>query len=92
MQLLSGFVYPLPILTIHDEDETLRPRVVVSPQRPNLVLTSDIPDVELDILIRYSLDVEPNYTRSEGSLQRVRVRRGHIPVGMVVTDWFNLSL
>lgn len=30
----------------------------MSPQRSNLVLAADIPDVELDILIRDRLDVE----------------------------------
>ena len=69
MQLLSGFVYPLPILAVHDEHETLRPRVVVSPQRPDLILAADIPDVELHILVCYSLDIEPNYGISEVASQ-----------------------
>lgn len=29
------------------------------PQRPNLVLTADVPDIKLDVFVRYSLDVEP---------------------------------
>ena len=60
VQLLSGFVYSLPVLTIHDEHETLRPGIVVPPQRPDLVLAADIPNVELHILVRYSLNVEPD--------------------------------
>lgn len=35
-----------------------RTGIVVSPQRPNLVLSTDIPDVELDVLVGYTLDVE----------------------------------
>lgn len=30
----------------------------MSPERPNLVLTADIPDIELGVLIRDRLDVE----------------------------------
>lgn len=30
----------------------------MSPQRTNLVLTTDIPDIELDILVGDALDVE----------------------------------
>ena len=44
--------------TVHDEHEALRARVVVPPQRPNLVLPADVPDVELHILVRHRLDVE----------------------------------
>ena len=33
--------------------------VVMPPQRPNLVLTADVPDIKLDVFVRYSLDVEP---------------------------------
>ena len=60
MQLLFRLVYPLPILAVHDEHETLCSSVVVSPQRSNLVLSADVPHVELDILIRHRLDVKAN--------------------------------
>lgn len=33
-------------------------REIVSPKRTNLVLTTDIPDVEFRVLERYGLDVE----------------------------------
>ena len=58
MQLLFCLVYPLPILAVHDEYETLCSSVVVSPQWSNLVLPANVPHVELDILIRDRLDVE----------------------------------
>jgi hypothetical protein len=32
----------------------------MSPKRPDLVLTSDIPDAELDVLVCHRLNVEPN--------------------------------
>jgi len=60
MQFLLCLVDALAVLAINDENETLRARVIVSPQRSNLVLTSDIPDVEFDILVCNSLHVEAN--------------------------------
>jgi hypothetical protein len=33
---------------------------VVAPQRPDLVLAADVPDVEFRILVRDGLDVESN--------------------------------
>jgi hypothetical protein len=61
MQLLLRLVYPLPILTIDDEHQTLSAGVVMSPKRADLVLPSYIPDIELDILIRDRLNIEADY-------------------------------
>ena len=61
MKLLFRLVYPFTVLTVDNEDETLSTGVVVPPERTNLVLSSDIPYVELDILVRDRLDVETNY-------------------------------
>ena len=63
MQLLLRLIYPFPILTVHDEDETLCSGIVVSPQRSNLVLAADVPHVELDILIRHRLYVEADCSK-----------------------------
>ena len=60
VQLLLCLVYPLLILAIDDEDKTLRAGVVVPPQRPNLILPTDIPYVELDVLVCDGLNVESN--------------------------------
>ena len=60
VELLLRLIYTIPVLTVDDEDETLGACVVMPPQWSDLVLTTDIPDVELDILIGYGLDVEPN--------------------------------
>ena len=64
MQLLLRLVNPLPILTVHDKDETLRSGIVVSPERSNLVLPANVPHVELDILIRHRLNVETDCSRA----------------------------
>lgn len=58
MQLLFCFVNSFPVLTVDDENEALRSGIVVSPQRSNLVLATDIPDIEFYVLIRYGLHVE----------------------------------
>ena len=58
VELLLRLIYTIPVLTVDDEDKTLGPGVVMPPERPNLVLSSDIPDVELDILVRHRLNVE----------------------------------
>ena len=69
VQLLFGLVYPLPVLAVHDEHEALCASVVMSPEWPDLVLPSDIPDVEPHVLVCYSLDIEPNYGVSEVASQ-----------------------
>jgi hypothetical protein len=61
MQFLLRFIYPLPILTIHDEHQALGTGVVMSPKRTNFILSSYIPYIELDVLICDSLDVETDY-------------------------------
>lgn len=58
VQLRPSLLEAGGIARIHDEDQTLCAGVVVSPERANLVLTTDIPHVELDVLIGHALDVE----------------------------------
>ena len=64
MQFLLCLVYPLSILAVHDKDEALCSGVIVSPQRPNLVLAANVPHVELDILIRHRFDVETDCSKA----------------------------
>ena len=42
VELLPGLVYPVSVSAVHHEDEALGARVVMSPQRTDLVLTSNI--------------------------------------------------
>ena len=60
MKLLLRLIYPIAVRAVNHKDEALGAGVVVSPERSNLILPTDVPDVELDILIGYGLDVEPN--------------------------------
>jgi hypothetical protein len=57
-QLSASLVHAIAIDRVNDEDQALGAREVVSPQRPDLVLTTDIPDVELGVLVCDGLDVE----------------------------------
>jgi hypothetical protein len=62
VQFLFCFIYPLPILAIHNEHEALGAGVVVSPERADFVLSSYIPNVKLDVLVRDGFYVETNYS------------------------------
>ena len=62
MELLLRLVYALAVLAVDNEDETLGASVVVPPQRPDLVLSSDIPHVELDVLVCHRLHVKTDCT------------------------------
>ena len=101
MELLLRLVYTFPVLAVDNEDETLGTGVVMPPQRPDLILSSDIPDVEFDVLVRHGLHVKAHYApiRKHASRQHTRATmlssaqtRGDVPVVIVVTVWFNLSL
>jgi hypothetical protein len=61
MQFLLRLIYPLPILTIDDEHQALSTGVVMSPKRTDLILPSDVPYVELDVLVCDGLHVETDY-------------------------------
>ena len=99
MQFLLRLVYPLPILTVYHEDETLGAGVVMSPKWPNLVLPSNVPDIETHVLVCYSLNVEANWgTQHTASNVASAIRHAwtnvgiRLPVGIVVTDWLSFNL
>jgi len=48
--------------------------IVMSPERPDLVLSTDIPHVELDVLHVDRLDIEPN-RRNRGHLVILELER-----------------
>jgi hypothetical protein len=58
LELLTGLNNTVAIVGVDDEDDTLSVLEVVPPQRTDLVLTTDIPHGELDVLVLYGLDVE----------------------------------
>lgn len=58
LQLLAGLNDTVAIVAVDDKDDALRVLEVVAPQRPDLVLTADVPDGELDVLVFDCFDVE----------------------------------
>lgn len=60
VQLRLGLLEAGGITRVHDEDQALCTGVVVSPERADLVLTTNIPHIELDVLIGHALDVKSN--------------------------------
>lgn len=58
MQLLSSLVDSRPVIGVDDEYEALRAGEVMAPQRSDLVLSTHVPDIELDVLVGNRFDVE----------------------------------
>lgn len=58
LQLLACLDDTVTIVAVDNEDDALRVLEVVSPEGTDLVLTTDIPHGELNVLVLDSLDVE----------------------------------
>lgn len=58
LELLTGFADTLPIVGVDDEDDSLGVLKVMAPEGTDLVLTTDIPHGERDVLVLDSLDIE----------------------------------
>lgn len=93
MKLLLRLINSFTVLTVNDEYQALCAGVVMSPERPDFVLSSDIPYVEFHVLVGYGFYVESD-CRPAVSVYEIEssYKERYEPVGMVVTDWFNLSL
>lgn len=58
LELLTGLADTLPIVGVDDEDNSLSVLEVMAPERTDLILTTDIPHGERDVLVLDSLDIE----------------------------------
>jgi hypothetical protein len=58
LELLPSLNNTIAIVAVDDEDDALGVLEVVPPQGADLVLTTDIPHGELDVLVLDGLDVE----------------------------------
>jgi hypothetical protein len=58
LELLTGLDNTVAIVGVDDENDTLGVLEVMSPERADLVLSTDIPHGELNVLVLDSLDVE----------------------------------
>ena len=60
VKLVPGLSYPLTIVAVHHEDESFCVLEVMSPERPDLVLTAHVPHSEADVLVLHGLHIEPD--------------------------------
>lgn len=58
LELFTGLDNTVAIVGINNKDDTLGVLEIMSPQRSDLVLSSDIPHGELNVLVLDGLDVE----------------------------------
>ena len=58
LKLLTSLDYTVTIVTIDNKNDALGVLEVMSPQRSDLVLTTDVPDCKLNVLVFDGLDVE----------------------------------
>jgi hypothetical protein len=58
LKFLTSLDYTITIVAVDDEDDSLSVLEIMSPQWTNLVLTTDIPDGELNVLVLDGFNVE----------------------------------
>jgi hypothetical protein len=58
LQLLTSFYDTIAIIAVDNKNDALRVLEIMSPQRADLVLTTNIPNCELDVLVLNGLNVE----------------------------------
>lgn len=58
LQLFPSLDNTVPVVAVHNENDTLSVLEVMSPEGTDLVLTTDIPHGELNVLVFDGLDVE----------------------------------
>lgn len=92
LKLLTGLDNTVAIVAVDNENDALGVLEVVPPQRADLVLPTNIPHGELDVLVFNGLDVEA-CGNSQYRLATFEKSAGDAPiVGMVVTISPSLSL
>ena len=92
LELLTGLNNTVAIVAVDDEDDTLGVLEVMPPERTDLVLTTDIPHGEGDVLVLDCLDVETWGDGQRIVLSRAKAGSNEPMVGMVVTISPSLSL
>jgi hypothetical protein len=69
LQFLPSLNNTVTIIAVYDEDDTLGVLEVMSPQRSDLVLSTNIPYGELNVLVFDSLNIETWLVRSQLQVQ-----------------------
>lgn len=68
---LAG-AYPVHVAAVHDIDDRLRVGVVAPPVWADARLPAEVPYLELDVLVRHRLDVEPDRRDRGDNLAHLR--------------------
>jgi hypothetical protein len=92
LELLTGLNNTVTIVGVDDEDDTLGVLEVVPPQGTDLVLTTDIPHGELDVLILDGLDVEADGRDGGDDLTKLQLVEDGGFTGSIKTDHQNSHL
>lgn len=92
LKFLSGLDDTISIVAVDDEDDTLGVLEVVSPQGTDLVLTTDIPHGELDVLVLNGLDVEANSRDGGDDFTKLQLVQNSGFTGGIETDHENSHL
>jgi len=92
LKLLSGLNDTVAIVGVDDEDDALSVLEVVPPQRSDLVLTTDIPHGELDVLVLYGLDVEADGGNGGDDFTELELVQDGGFTGSIKTDHQNSHL
>jgi hypothetical protein len=71
MKFLLGLVDTVTVLAVDNEDEALGTGVIMPPERTDLILPSNVPNIEFDVLVRDRLNIEPNCCQG-GRRRRIR--------------------
>ncbi len=72
LQLFPSLDNSIAIVAVNNEDDTLCILEVMPPQRSDLVLSTNIPDSELNVLIFHGLDVEAWFMKESVSSIQMR--------------------
>lgn len=60
VQFITSGINTVRVVRVDHKDKTLRVLVIVTPQGTDLILTTDVPHCERDVLVLDGLDVESN--------------------------------
>ena len=86
LQLILGFGDSLPVIGVHNVDETLRVLEIMPPEWPDLILTADIPDGEADVLVFHGLNVEANGGNGRDDLTQLELVENGCLASSIETD------
>ena len=92
VELFTVLLNSVSIVGVDDVDETLSVGVVVSPEKSDLVLTTDIPHVEGDVLVLDGLDVEADGGDGVDDLTELELVEDSGLSGGIETDHENAHL